>query len=89
MQNQYWAEGSVQFSSLSSVQLFTAPRTAARQASLSITNFQSFLKLMLIELVMPSIHLILCHRLLLLPSIFPSIRAFSSELALGIRRPKY
>ena len=89
MQNQYWAEGSVQFSSLSSVQLFTAPRTAARQASLSITNFQSLLKLMLIELVMPSIHLILCHRLLLLPSIFPSIRVFSSELAFHIRWPKY
>ena len=62
--------------------------TAARQASLSITNFQSLLKLMAIELVMPSNHLILCHPLLLLLSIFPSIRVFSKESVL-IRWPKY
>ena len=65
------------------------PRTAAHQASLSITNSQSLLKLMFIELVMPSNHLILCHPLLLLPSIFPSIRVSSSESALSIRWPKY
>ena len=61
---------------LSCVQLCVTPWTAARQASLSITNFRSLLKLMFIELVMPSNHLSLCHPLLLLPSIFPSIRAF-------------
>ena len=60
------------------------PWTAARQASLSITNFWSLLKLMSIELVMPSNHLIFCHPLLLLPSIFPSIRVFSNELVLFI-----
>ena len=65
------------------------PRTVARQASLSITNFQSFLKLMSIVLVMPSNHLILCHPLLLSPSIFPSIRIFSNESVLRIRWPKY
>ena len=65
------------------------PWTAARQASLSITNSCSPLKLMSIESVMPSKHLVLCHPLLLLPSIFPSIRVFSSELALHIRWPKY
>ena len=75
--------------SLSSVRLFATPWTAARQASLSITNSQSSLKLMSIESVMPSNHLILCHPLLLLPSIFPSIRVFSSESALCIRWPKY
>ena len=64
------------------------PRTAARQASLSITNFWSLLKLMSIESVMPSKHLILCHPLLLLPSIFPSIRVFSNESVLRIRWPK-
>ena len=74
---------------LSGVQLFATPWTAASQASLSITNPQSLLKLMSIELVMPSNHLILCHPLLLLPSIFPSIRAFSNESALHIRWPKY
>ena len=63
--------------------------TAARQASLSITNSQSLLKLMSIESVMPSNHLILCHPLLPLPAIFPSIRVFSNELALCIRWPKY
>ena len=78
---------SVQF--LSCVRLFTTPWTAARQASLSITNSQSLLKLMSIESVMPSSHLTLCHPLLLLPSIFPSIRVFSNELALRIRWPKY
>ena len=65
------------------------PWTAARQASLSITNSQSLLKLMSIESVMPSNHLILCRPLLLPPSIFPSIRLFFSELALHIRWPKY
>ena len=59
------------------------------QASLSITNSRSLLKLMSIESVMPSNHLILCHPLLLLPSIFPSIRVFSNELALHIRWPEY
>ena len=75
--------------SLSHVQLFATPWTAACQASLSITNSQSLLKLMSIESVMPSNHLILCHLLLLLPSIFPSIRVFSNESALRIRWPKY
>ena len=65
------------------------PWTAARQASLSITNSQSLLKLMSIESMMPSNHLILCHPLLLLPSIFPSIRIFSTESVLHIRWPKY
>ena len=65
--------------SLIHVQLFVTPCTAAHQASLSITNSQSLLKLMSIELVMPSNHLILCHPLLHLPSIFPSIRVFSNE----------
>ena len=74
---------------LSHVRLFATPWTAACQASLSITNSQSVLKLMSIELVMPSNHLILCHPLLLLPPIFPSIRVFSNELALHIRWPKY
>ena len=67
------------WNSLSHVQLFATPWTAAHQASLSITNSQSLLKLMSIELVIPSNHLILCHPLLLLPSIFPSIRVFSNE----------
>ena len=75
--------------SLSHVQLFAIPWTAARQASLSITNSQSLLKLMSIESVMPANHLILCHPLLLLPSIFPSIRVFSNESALHMRWPKY
>ena len=65
------------------------PGTAACQASLSITNSQSLLKLMSIKMVMTSNHLILCHPLLLLPSIFPSIRAFSNESVLRIRWPKY
>ena len=75
--------------SLSHIQLFATPWTAPSQASLSITNSQSLLKLMFIKLVMPSNHLILCHPLLLLLSIFPSIRVFSSELTLHIKWPKY
>ena len=75
--------------SLSHVRLFATPWTAARQASLSITNSLSPPKPMSIELVMPSNHLILCRPLLLLPSIFPSIRVFSNESALPIRWPKY
>ena len=81
-----------QFSSvqlLSHVQLFAAPRTAACQASLSITNSWSLLKLMSITSVMPSNHLMLCHPLLLPSSIFPNIRVFSSESVLLIRWPKY
>ena len=74
---------------LSRVQLFGNPWTAARQASLSIINSRSLLKLMPIELVMPSNHLTLCCPLLHLPSIFPSIRVFSNESALCIRWPKY
>ena len=87
----YWGSRS-QFSSvqsLSRVRLFATPWTAAHQASLSITNSWSPPKLMSIESVMPSNHLILCHPLLLLPSIFPSIRVFSNESALCIRWPKY
>ena len=83
--------GRLQFSSvqsLSRVRLFATPSTAARQASRSITNSQSSPKLMSIESVMPSNHLILC-RPLLLPSIFPSIRVFSNESALRMRWPKY
>ena len=75
--------------SLSRVQLFATPRTAAYQVSLSITNSWSLLKLKSIELVMPSNHLILCCPLLLPPSIFPSIRVFSNESVLCIRWPKY
>ena len=81
-----------QFSSvqlLRHVRLFATPQTAARQASLSITNSRSLLKLMSIESVMPCNHLILCHPLLLLPSIFPSIRVFSNESILCISWPKY
>ena len=82
----------IQFSSvqsLNSVLLFATPWTAVRQASLSITNSRSPPKPKSIESVMPSNHLILCHPLLLLPSIFPSIRVFSNESALPIRWPKY
>ena len=75
--------------SLSRVWLFVTPWTTTNQASLSITNSRSQPKLMSIQLVMPSNHLILCHPLLLLPSIFPSIRIFSNESALHIRWPKY
>ena len=74
---------------LSCVWLFVTPWTAAHQAFLYITNSWSLLKLMSIELVMPSRHLILCHPLLLLPSMFPSIRVFSNESVLRIRWPKY
>ena len=79
---------SVQFSH-SHIQLFVTPWTAACQASLSITNSWSLLKLMSTESMMQSNHLILCHSLLLLPSIFPSIRVFFNELALRTRWPKY
>ena len=74
---------------LSHICLFATPWTAARQASLSVTNSQSLLKLMFIKLVMPSNNLIICHPLLFLPSIFPSIRVFSNEAVLCIRWPKY
>ena len=74
---------------LSHVRLFATPWTTAHRDSLSITNFWSPPKPMSIESVMPSNHLILCHPLLLLPSIFPSIRVFSNESALHIRWPKY
>ena len=75
--------------SFSCVWFFATPWTAARQASLSITNSWSLLKLRSIASVMPSNHLILCHPLLLLPSIFPSIRVFSNESVLPIRCPEY
>ena len=80
------SDGSVQ---LSRVRFFVTPWTAARQASLSVTNSRSSLKLMSIESVVPSSHLILCRPLLLLPSIFPSIRVFSNESVFHIRRPKF
>ena len=82
----------LQFSSvqsLSCVRLFATPWTATHQASLSITSSQSLFKLMSFQLVMPSNHLILCRPLLLLPSVFPSIRVFSNESALHIRWPEY
>ena len=82
----------LQFSSaqlLSRVQFFATPGTTARQASLSVTNSWILLKFTSIELVMPSNHLILCHPLLLPPSIFPSIKVFSNESVLHIRWPKY
>ena len=75
--------------SLSRVRLFATPWIAACQASLSITNSQSLLKLMSIESVMPSNHLILCHPLLVLPSVFPSIRVFSKESVICTKWPKY
>ena len=75
--------------SFSHVQLFVTPWTAAHQASMSITNSRSLFKLMSITLLMSSNHLILCHPLFLLPSIFPSIRVFSKESVLHIRWPKY
>ena len=77
------------FQSLSRVRFFVTPWTAACQAFLSITNSWSFLKFMPIKSVIPSNHLFLCHSLLLLPSIFPSISAFSSESVFHIRWPKY
>ena len=82
-----WTFSSLQ--SLSRVQLFVTPWTAARQASLSITDSRSLLKLMPIKSVMPSNHLILCRPLLLPPSLFPSIRVFSNESVLHFRWPKY
>ena len=85
--NKYTQFSSVQL--LSRVQLFATPWTAARQASLSITNSWSSLKLTSIESVMPSSHLIICHPLLLLPPIPPSIRFFSNESTLYMRWPKY
>ena len=87
-----WILKYIQFSSvqsLSHVQLFATPWIAARQASLSITNSWNSLKLMSNESVMPSSHLILCHPLLLLPPIHPSIRVFSNESTLHMRWPKY
>ena len=75
--------------SLSHAQLFETPWTTAHQVSLSITNSQSLPKFISIESVMPSNHLILCHPLFLPPSVFPSIKVFSNESALCIRRPKY
>ena len=81
---------SVQFSSLlSCVRLFPTPWTASHQTSLSITNSQSWLKLLSIESVMPSNHLILCCPLLLPSSVFPGIKVFSNESALHLRWPKY
>ena len=74
---------------LSRVRLFATPWTAARQAPLSITNSRSLPKPMSIESVMPSNHLILCRPFHLLPSVFPSIRVFSNESVLHIKRPKY
>ena len=88
----YSGDSATQFSSvqsLSHVRLFVTPWTAAHQASLSITNSRSLPKLMSIESVMPSNHLILCHPLLLLPSIFHSIRIFANESVLHIRCPNY
>ena len=81
--------GNSSVQSLSCVQLFATPWTAAHQASLSITNYKTLLKLMPMELVMPSNHLILCHLLLLLPSVLASIRVFPNESVLHIRWPKY
>ena len=87
--NILWASEFSSVQSLSSVQLFATPWIAARQASLSITNSGSSLRLMSIESVMPSSHLILGRPLLLLPPIPPSIRVFSNELTLRMRWPKY
>ena len=81
---------SIQFSSvISRVRFVATPWTAVYQGYLSITNSQNLFKLMSIELVMPSNHLILCHPLLLLPSVFPRITVFSNESTLCIRWPKY
>ena len=89
MSSKFWIFSVHSVQSLSHVRLFATPWTAAHQASLSITNSRSLLKLMSIESVMPSNHLILCHPLLLQPSIFPSIRVFSNESVLHIRGPNY
>ena len=86
---QYPPTVSVAVQSLRCTRLFAIPWTTARQASLSITNSRSSPRPMSIESMMPSNHLILCHPLLLLPSIFPSIRVFSNESALRMRWPKY
>ena len=91
-EKEWVADRTLQFSSvqsLSRIWLFVTPWTAAHQASLSITNSWSLLKLMSMASVMPSNHLILCRPLLLSPSIFPSIRVFSNELALCTKWPKY
>ena len=85
----FCSKGLSSVQSLSRVLLFATPWTAARQASLSISNSRSLLKLMSIKSVMPSNHLILCHPLLLLPSIFPRIRVFSNESVICIRWTKY
>ena len=86
----HWTfEDTCSVQSLSHIQLFATPWTAARQASLSITNSRSPPKPMTIESVMPSNHLILCRPFLLLPSIFPSIRVFSNESTLQSKWPKY
>ena len=84
----FWGEQTRVAQSLICVQVFATPWTAAHQASLSITNSQILLKLMTIDSVMPSNHLILCHPLLLPPSVFPSIRVFSNESVLHIMWPK-
>ena len=86
-ESESWKISSVQ--SLSHVWLYATPWTAARQASLSITNSRNLLKLMSMKSVMPFNHLILCHPLLLLPSVFPRIRVFSNELVLCVGSPKY
>ena len=88
-QKENWQDSVSSVQLISRVWLFSTPQTAACQASLSITNSRSSLKLMSIESVIWSNHLILCRPLLLLPSIFPSIRVFSNESALPIRWPKY
>ena len=87
----WWFIGNVtiQFSSVTGVQLFATPWTAAHQASLSITNSQSLLKLMSIELEVPSNHLVLCIPFFFLPSVFPNIMVFSNEAVLCIKWPKY
>ena len=85
----WFGESSVQFSHSCRVRLFVTSWIAARQASLSFTNSRSSLRLTSIESVMPSSHLILCHPLLLLPPIPPSIRVFSNESTLHMKRPKY
>ena len=89
LEGKLWQTWFSSVQSLNYVWLFVTPWTAAHQASLSITNSRSLLKLMSIESLMPSNHLILCHPLLLLPSIFPSIRVFSNESILHVRWPKY
>ena len=89
LEEKLWQISVSSVQSLSHVQLFATPWIAAHQASLSITNSRSLLKLMPIESVMPSSHLILCHPLLILPPIPPSIRVFSNESTLRMRWPKY